>query len=640
MITGLKQSKLALIVGLSALALSVAWLLWQYFSAAQLQKQGADQLQQIALQRAQALSQYYQNQSLAIQNWSQNQMDSLRFTQLQTAALKAAALVKSKVEPGVIVSSLRDYYINSFATRFREATGTSAGAPQNQVERLNELGQALQYLAFVQAATAPSDYAVITNTLSGSLDEVVSRQGWSDVIVVGADSGQVLFSRAKGIELGSVLVEGPMARTVLGELFQNALASKTVLLSDMDRHIPAMGQEVFFFAQPVLRDQKVVAVVIVQLPALQVQSLVSANQSWASLGLGQTGDIQLIGSDHAPRNKSRLMTNDPGTTLDALRSVVTEATVAAMKVTGSEALLRRIETEGSKAALSQDTWIGRYDNYLRRSVTGAVAKVDALGQRYGVLCEQEQLEIVPPSFARKKLGPLLLMFLTLVTFAWAVFVQRKRRKSEESTDQREPNAAGNAVLAKPVSLEQTLPIAEPADVAQQPAWEDHTVLVPIAPALKTQHIPSSLFRASSPVSDASPVDQLLSASSRSGKLIETCSRETKLQQTQWAELLRTIDILEALVARSASLALNATLTANAPSSLHNNEMRQISLMTDELRRLSLSARECVEQASLLASTQFDASSALVALNQQLQTHWQHQHELAQQVEQLNQIDAA
>ncbi len=596
------------------LAVSLVWYFWQVQSANALQAQSTKQLQNIAQQRAKALSAFFEVQTAATQSWATQNFDPQGAAQLVASAAKLQSSLNAKVTPQALEAALRDHYTNGFAKRFRATTGSSVGAIQLQVDRLNELGRALQYSLFVEAVPQPNDYATVSEALDQSLTAVIAQRGWTDVMVVDAESAQVLYSHARSIALGTVLTEGPIARTALGELYQNTMSRKSVTLSDVDRHIPALGAEVLFVAAPVLRDQKVTAIAIAQVPAAQVQAIVSNAPVWASLG--KTGDVALIGPDHAPRNQSRLMQTEPVAAFNVLQSIVSEATFDAIKITGSEVVLRRVETIGSKAALDETNWTGAYINYARVPVWSAAEKLSVFNQRYGVLVEQHVSELMPPVWFRDFKAPLGLCALGVLMALLGVMKQNR--------------VAAEISPALPSDLSNAQP--EKSELSEQLVQEEHTLLVPIPTSPAAQVIPSSITKQlevnqTEPgnTSATAPPQPTSTQPTATLKLIEQCSMQAKTTQQQWGEILRTLDILEALVARSASVALNASLAANSPDGQTEAAARQLALMTDELRRLSISARECVGQANMLASGQLEQSANLVSLNQQLQLRWR-QHE--------------
>jgi hypothetical protein len=614
----LKSPRNFLVAGLLLIFLGLLVVGWQFWSGDRAKVVAQERLTQLASERGAMLEKHLQTQALALQKWVQLNIGLQRIKILQAAAEKSAVLLKAKVDTNTVSQALRQYYIADFGSRFRQATGSQAGAVQTQVDRLSDLGLSLQYLQFVKALPEPNDYTAQVAALDATVNEQKNLLGWNDLLLVNASNATVLYSYAKGIELGTNLTEGPMSRTALGDLLQNSLASRAITLSDIDRHIPALGQEVFFIAFPVMQDQHVMFIAILQLPSKPIQDILSANQQWSQLGLASTGELQLLGPDHAPRNKSRQMSIDPAFAVEQLRSNVTEATLAAIKVVGSDSLLRRIETEGSKAALSQSVWSGQYSNFLRKRVVGASVKVDAYNQRYSVLAEQEESEVVPQGIFSSKWWP-----ISLVAFGLASLLANwilKRRQS--------------AVLAPPI------------EQSAMPDLEDQTVLVPIAPASQVTTIPISIKQPAAPghrtgngKAVSAELGLLIAGSATAGKLIESSGKEIKLQQAQWSELSRTFEILEALVERSASLALNATLTINAPVIEGETSQRQLALIADELRRLALSAHECVGQAACISSQQVLDSTALVALNQQLHNHWQAQHDLLARTESIDPVAA-
>jgi hypothetical protein len=605
------------LAGLTCCCLALAFLLGHSIFMSQLKEQAGQGLQKLALSQAKALNEFYQNQSLALAQWSSANLEPQGAAQLQTAATRLSTTLKPKLERGDLIVALKNFYVNDFSPRFTQATGSSAGAAQLQVDQLDPVGLALQYVGLVRAAVEPNDYNTIATALDASIAPIAQSQGWSDVLIVHADTAQVLYSSSRGIELGASLSDGPIARTVLGELFQNTIAGRSVAMSDLDRHVPALGKEVFFIAHPIVVQLKVIAVVIAQIPASKMQSVLTANSQWFALGLGSTGDIQLVSADHAPRNPSRLMLVDPAMATEQLRGLIPDASISAIRVTGSESSLRRIETEGSRAALGQALWQGSYLNFARHKVVGASAKVDAFNQRYSVLVEQLESESVP---ANPWLGQILPALFGFVSVACIAKAWRKSVPSptDAGARQKAPNSQKIGHLA-PTVLATAPHIAVAA-------------VVPVEPPSRTQPVTSLVTKQVAKEASSSNVG--------APALLEACVRQARLQETQAAQILRTLDIIETLNQNSAKLALNTSLTANSAKLLTESDAQQLAVMSDELHRLAISTRQCIDEINAIATTQLTGAQSLTGLQAQLQDQLRRQRSMLDNSQLLAQAKSA
>ena len=78
-----------------------------------------------------------------------------------------------------------------------------------------------------------------------------------------------------------------------------------MIRADFAPFVPARGQSVAFVAAPLFADGELVGALVAAFDPTPLDRALSAGGAWQSLGLGDEGDVLLVGSDGALRSTPR-----------------------------------------------------------------------------------------------------------------------------------------------------------------------------------------------------------------------------------------------------------------------------------------------------------------------------------------------
>jgi len=155
-------------------------------------------------------------------------------------------------------------------------------------------------------------------------------RGYADVLLFDT-SFQNVYSVMKGAELGTSFAEGggPWAETDLGGVVRQAMAGEAgqVFLTDFARYAPDGGQPASFIAAPVFNQSFLIGVLAVKMPTARISSVLAG-----TLGLGQTGEVFLVGPDDLVRNDLPGTENDEMLNVQISGPVITAALGGAVGV--------------------------------------------------------------------------------------------------------------------------------------------------------------------------------------------------------------------------------------------------------------------------------------------------------------------
>ncbi len=227
------------------------------------------------------------------------------------------------------------------------------------------------------------------------LRSLMENARMSDLLLVDADTNEVVYSTKKQIDIGTDAVNGPYALKGFGEVVKrlSTVAVGETVASDTFFYIPTRGSPVFFLAAAVRSGPEVVGAVVTEVPVELLTAVMTARQDWQLLGLGDTGESYIVGQDGTLRSDSRLWLEDPE---EYLRRYVNEygdqADADLIATVGSAVLLQEVGNGAVTAAQEGDEFVGTVTNYLGTETLAASGPADAAGLGWVVVVEQDKGE--------------------------------------------------------------------------------------------------------------------------------------------------------------------------------------------------------------------------------------------------------
>jgi signal transduction histidine kinase len=213
---------------------------------------------------------------------------------------------------------------------------------------------------------APGNYGKTHARFHPTLHRYQTAFGLYDIFLIDGDTGRVLYSVFKEIDLGASLQSGAARDSALGKAYREAMLlpeTEQFVLRDYEGYIPSHGQPASFAAAPIWRAAEKRGVLAMQVSIREVNRVMTADGNWEAEGLGKTGHTYVVGSDGLLRSDLR----------KSLESSVLSTGVLREKAPLSEGALR---SEGKIAAPGLD-WTVRAE--IER--TEAFAPVEKLRVR-------------------------------------------------------------------------------------------------------------------------------------------------------------------------------------------------------------------------------------------------------------------
>ncbi len=234
------------------------------------------------------------------------------------------------------------------------------------------------------------------DTYYGPLVEHFLRQyGYTNIFMVDAD-GAVVFGVKRDEYIGTNLRTGEYSSYAIGEIFKEGVS--TIKFSDL-AWCEEIKDFVYLGAAPVYdMSNKLIGVVIVEVSYSQIDPIVSQRD-----GLGETGEIYIVGSDSFMRSKSRFFSQNTILKLE-------------------------INTEAKRDAIAGNSDVKVIRDYRNIPVLSAYTPLENLKDvNWALLVEIDMKEAFYPVLVLKT--NLIIIGLTLgsITAAYLYFTLKKKR---------------------------------------------------------------------------------------------------------------------------------------------------------------------------------------------------------------------
>jgi methyl-accepting chemotaxis protein len=236
----------------------------------------------------------------------------------------------------------------------------------------NELGS--KHLDFETSGNLT--YHIYHDTYHDGIRRFLEEFEYYDIFLIEPDNGYIVYSVFKELDFGTSLLDGPNANTNFATAFKKAQEAGErgekdfVHLEDYAPYRPSYDDPASSISAPIFDDDFFIGVAIFQMPLARLNTVVLE-----ATGLGETGEILLVGADKLPRADVR---TDPDK-----RSVV------ASYHNPEES---RLDSPSIRAVLAGKTGVESETSYHGRKVRSAERPLNILGLNWALIAQQDVKE--------------------------------------------------------------------------------------------------------------------------------------------------------------------------------------------------------------------------------------------------------
>ena len=305
------------LLGVSLVPMAFMGLTSHRTSSSALREQAFKQLDAINAVTAKSVERYFDtlHQQLAVLAEGRICVESLRDFTAGLAALRA----DDKVDDKALAAARRDlesFYTGEFATEFRrrsddgidvrplyQALDDDSVYAQELYIRKNPNPIGSKYL--LDSADDGSAYSKAHAKYHPFFRGLVEKYGVSDVFLIDAGTGKVVYNYSKEADFGSPLREGPLASSSLGAAFQQAVSAgrrDMISFGQFQRYLPSCNEPASFMAAPIFDGRTLVGAVAFQVPIDKANAIIGE-----TTGMGRSGETYAVGPDRLFRSNSRFV---------------------------------------------------------------------------------------------------------------------------------------------------------------------------------------------------------------------------------------------------------------------------------------------------------------------------------------------
>ena len=184
--------------------------------------------------------------------------------------------------------------------------------------------------------------------------DFLERFGYYDIFLVDVDTGgHISYSVFKEVDYGTSLLDGPYAETNFAEAYRAARGANDpsfVQLVDFEPYAPSYNAPAAFIASPIFDGDEKIGVLVLQMPIDRINNIMTSDQNWSDVGLGESGETYIVGQDFRLRNQSRFLIEDSENYFKMIEELgVPLETRDRIRNLDSTIGLQEVRTEGTEA---------------------------------------------------------------------------------------------------------------------------------------------------------------------------------------------------------------------------------------------------------------------------------------------------
>jgi len=250
---------------------------------------------------------------------------------------------------------------------------------------------------------AHEDYHVTYNSF-------LEKYGLYDIFMIGA-TGDIIYSTYKEFDYGTNLLDGVYRDSGLSRVFRKAksLNREEVAFDDFSPYEPSKNTPASFIGSPVYDGDKIIGVLVFQLPTAIINDVVSFSGRYERAGLGESGELYLVGPDKLMRSDSRF-----------LKDIEDEH----VKKLGTTIGLFKIDTRSTTNALAGNDGAEAIKDYRGVTVLSAYERLKFFGSNWAIVAEIDRSEAIAVAKSTAWTTVIIAFIITIIILSVTAFFLR------------------------------------------------------------------------------------------------------------------------------------------------------------------------------------------------------------------------
>ncbi len=381
-------------------------------------------------------------------------------------ALKAGFYTASKdsgITQDAASAGLVDYTQKAFGQEFVKRNATASPDLSKAIAALDANGAALQTdfivnnpnpLGQKEKLNRPQGnyaYAQAHAQFHPSLERAQKLFEYYDIFLIDTDTDNVVYTVFKELDFGTSLKTGIAAGTKLAEAYNKVKQSSnrdTIYLSDFAPYLASYNDLAAFAAVPIFDGDKQIGVIAMQYPIDKITEVMSSNKGWKKIGLGDTGDMFIVGDDKLMRTNARYLVENKEAFAEKLGAKLSANARATMLKKESTIGLVSIDSDATRPALAGQEGFKTFTDYRGVESYGSFGPLKVQGLNWGMVAkiDKEEADQSLNDLNTQSLVRALLIGLGVVLIAGlsvAIFLGRFLKPIQKLSDTVQQVASGN-----------------------------------------------------------------------------------------------------------------------------------------------------------------------------------------------------
>jgi class 3 adenylate cyclase len=251
-----------------------------------------------------------------------------------------------------------------------------------------------------------SEYNAVHKKYHPFFRDFARRFGYDDLMLIDPQTGDVVYSAEKTTEFGTSLSTGPYADSNLADLVGSMRKVKdrqSFHVTRFELYRPELARPASFVGAPISDGTTVLGLLILQLPIHEINRVMTGNHGWERDGLGQTGEVILVGSDHLMRSVSRFYAEDPEAYLKRLKAAgYPEKEINKIRRAGTTIMTQAVQSQAEEKALAGEKGTEVLTDYRNERVLVAYAPLELETFRLAIVAKMDESEAFAPATALRR----------------------------------------------------------------------------------------------------------------------------------------------------------------------------------------------------------------------------------------------
>ncbi|WP_025209112.1 methyl-accepting chemotaxis protein [Hippea sp. KM1] len=278
-----------------------------------------DQLQSVVAAKKDGLDKYFNDIKALITSTAESRtaIEGVALLSNSFHNLSADVAININQAKQALIEHYNKYYLNRVNY---DIPGVSPRKPTEYYLPKSTEGIIAQYLYIVKnkypvgqknkliASNDISTYSGIHRMYHPTFNKLLEKFGLYDIFLID-NKGYVVYTDFKEKDFATNLINGPYANSGLAKAYKKALnlSKGQIAFEDFKPYMPSYNVPAAFIATPIFRDNRKIGVLAFQFPVGEINKIMSFNGHYKEVGLGQTGEVYLVGPDKKMRNDSRFI---------------------------------------------------------------------------------------------------------------------------------------------------------------------------------------------------------------------------------------------------------------------------------------------------------------------------------------------